>query len=405
MEEEILQEIEAVKAVYGSDCTVLEEIPPHLKVSLKPRTAEDLSQQFVEAVLVIRANTQYPVEPPEIELTDSKGLDKCRHSYLLSEIQNDARELAASPMLVSLCEAAIDRLSDMNHPEGNCSFCLFPLVMEDARSGLRPFMKLMSCFHCFHSDCFGRWWRWLQEQSRLESMNLVDTSVSRSGEIENEDEGVYSDSNSSSLFNKAEEWVSVNCPVCRKLIHVKDVEHVRQFLMSDFDIQENNEGSMVDNNFLVTDEEIKRREKFAEMFKVQKECGGIIEPKKLDVILPGMFLPSMVNASVEALDSGNQVVPIVEETNVGQGSVEATETVDSDIPSSSTSALSVIRTEMLGDHTTVEHSELGVRELQFGRHKNNFRRHYNQQCSHERKQHSRKNTGSQPEKTVWVKKE
>lgn len=399
----MLQEIEAVKAVYGSDCSVLQEIPPHLKVSLKPRTAEDLSQQFVEAVLVIRANTQYPMEPPEIELTDSKGLDKCRHSYLLSEIQNDAREFAASPMLVSLCEAAIDRLSDMNHPEGNCSFCLFPLAMEDAQSGLRPFMKLMSCFHCFHSDCFGRWWRWLQEKNRLESTNSVDTSVLRLGE--NEDEGVYSDSNSSSHFNKAEEWVSVNCPVCRKVVHVKDVEHVQQFLMSDFNIQESNEGSMVDINFLLTDEEIKRREKFAEMFKVQKECGGIIEPKKLDVILPGMFLPGIANASVEALDSGNQVVPIVEETNLGQVSVEATETVDSDMPSSSTSALSVSRTEMSEDHTTVEHLELGVRELQFGSSKNNFVRHYNQQRSHERKQRSRQHTGCQPEKTVWVKKE
>ena len=45
MEEEILQEIEAVKVVYGSYCNVLEEIPPHLKVSLKSRTAKYLSQQ------------------------------------------------------------------------------------------------------------------------------------------------------------------------------------------------------------------------------------------------------------------------------------------------------------------------------------------------------------------------
>lgn len=403
MEDEILQEIEAVKAVYGSDCSVIQEMPPYLKISLKPRTAEDLSQQFVEASLVIRANTQYPMEPPEIELTDSKGLDKCRHSYLLLEIQNYARELAASPMLVSLCEATIDRLSDMNHPEGNCSFCLSPLVMEDAESGLRPFMKLMSCFHCFHSDCFGRWWRWLQKQNQLESANSVDTSVSILGE--NEDERVHADSNSSSHFNKDKEWVSVNCPVCRKEIHVKDVEHVQQFLMSDYNIEESSEVSMVDNSILLSDEEIKRREKFAEMFKVQKECGGIIEHKKLDVILPGMFLAGMANASVDALDSVNQVVSVVEETNVGQGSVEATEAVDSDVPSSSTSTLSVSREEMLGDHATVEHLEPGVRELQFGRRKNNFRRNYNQQRSHERKQRSRQHTGSQPEKTVWVKKE
>ena len=52
MEEEILQEIEAIKAVYGSYCNVLEEIPPHLKVSLKPRTAEDLSQQVSRPISI-----------------------------------------------------------------------------------------------------------------------------------------------------------------------------------------------------------------------------------------------------------------------------------------------------------------------------------------------------------------
>eukprot|EP01018_Ginkgo_biloba_P001524 Gb_21311 [translate_table: standard] len=43
--EEVLEEIEAVEAVYGSDCQVLLDFPPHVKVSLKPRTADDLSQQ------------------------------------------------------------------------------------------------------------------------------------------------------------------------------------------------------------------------------------------------------------------------------------------------------------------------------------------------------------------------
>ncbi|KAH9300256.1 hypothetical protein KI387_011839, partial [Taxus chinensis] len=214
---------------------VLLEFPPHVKVSIKPRTAEDLSQQFVEAVLLIKANTQYPMVPPELELIDSKGLDDKRHSDLLSEIQHEAKMLASSPMLVALCEAAIDRLSKMNHPEGNCSFCLFPLLMEDAQNGSRPFMKLMSCFHCFHSDCFGRWWRWLQEQNRLEKCNSTDTTLSRLGD--NADE-IYSGLAYSSEVNKFKEYCLVNCPVCRKVIHAEDVNHVRQFLTSDLDTQE-----------------------------------------------------------------------------------------------------------------------------------------------------------------------
>jgi len=45
---------------------------------------------------------------------------------------------------------AAEKLSSMNHPDGDCPLCLFPLVPEDQESGTLPFMKLMSCFHCFH---------------------------------------------------------------------------------------------------------------------------------------------------------------------------------------------------------------------------------------------------------------
>lgn len=84
-------------------------------------------------------------------------------------------------------------LSSMNHPDGDCPLCLYPLVREEKNASALPFMKLMSCFHCFHwlilfhfcsiyckfkhaltdvfiyflfySECFFRWWRWLQAQS------------------------------------------------------------------------------------------------------------------------------------------------------------------------------------------------------------------------------------------------
>lgn len=45
---------------------------------------------------------------------------------------------------------AAEKLSAMNHPDGDCPLCLFPLVPEDHQSETLPFMKLMSCFHCFH---------------------------------------------------------------------------------------------------------------------------------------------------------------------------------------------------------------------------------------------------------------
>ena len=44
---------------------------------------------------------------------------------------------------------------------------------------------------------------------------------------------------------------------------------------------------------LHTDVEIARQARFAAEFEAQKARGGIIEPKKLEVILPGMVVPSM----------------------------------------------------------------------------------------------------------------
>lgn len=81
----------------------------------------------------------------------------------------------------------------MNHPEGNCPLCLCPLAIEDKEGSSLPFMKLLSCYHCFHrwflsyffvlhpcldifwsmpclysfscSECIIRWWKWLLEQN------------------------------------------------------------------------------------------------------------------------------------------------------------------------------------------------------------------------------------------------
>lgn len=44
-------EVEAVEAVYGDDCVVLEKCPPHLHIHIKPRTADLSSQQVLRTSL------------------------------------------------------------------------------------------------------------------------------------------------------------------------------------------------------------------------------------------------------------------------------------------------------------------------------------------------------------------
>ena len=47
VQEEVSAEVEAVQAVYGDDCVVLESYPPHLHLHIKPHTADVASQQVV----------------------------------------------------------------------------------------------------------------------------------------------------------------------------------------------------------------------------------------------------------------------------------------------------------------------------------------------------------------------
>ncbi|GKU88508.1 hypothetical protein SLEP1_g2760 [Rubroshorea leprosula] len=57
-EVEVKEEVEAVQAVYGDDCVVIDSFPPHLHLHIKPRTADVSSQQFVEAVVGIQAGPE-----------------------------------------------------------------------------------------------------------------------------------------------------------------------------------------------------------------------------------------------------------------------------------------------------------------------------------------------------------
>jgi hypothetical protein len=185
-EDEVMAEVEAVQAVYGDDCVILQSYPPHLHLHIKPRTADVTSQQFVEAVIEIRAGSKYPEEVPHIDLIDSKGFDEQRQQELITCIRDKACELSCYLMLVSLCEEAVEKLSIMNHPDGDCPLCLYPLVPEDEKIKILPFMKLMSCFHCFHSECIIRWWNWLQTEKEAHAVDSSSVTIRPSSFMGNE---------------------------------------------------------------------------------------------------------------------------------------------------------------------------------------------------------------------------
>ncbi|KAK2650831.1 hypothetical protein Ddye_018320 [Dipteronia dyeriana] len=278
-EEEVTMELEAVQAVYEDDCVVLESYPPHIHLHIKPRTADDSSQQFVEAVIGIRAGPKYPKEPPHVNLIESKGLDEQRRKLLISSIQDKACELSSCLMLVALCEESVEKLSNMNHPDGDCPLCLYSMFPKDKHDEILPFMKLMSCFHCFHSECIVRWWNWLQSEKETNADNST-TTVHPIREIRKD-------------MNGATEEDMGSCPVCRKVFQAKDIEHVLD-LVGNHSSQLGSDVTEVDDGeklLLQSDSELVRREKFEAIIKLQQEISGLIEPKRELLVLPGMFLP------------------------------------------------------------------------------------------------------------------
>ncbi|KAE8038569.1 hypothetical protein FH972_011066 [Carpinus fangiana] len=293
-EAEIEAEVEAVQAVYGDDCVVIDSYPPHLHVHIKPRTADVTSQQFVEAVIVIRAGSQYPKEPPHINLLDSKGLDDQRQKDLITCIQDKACELSSYLMLVALCEEAVEKLTIMNHPDGDCPLCLCPLLPEDEQNKTLPFMKLMSCFHCFHSGCIIRWWYWLQTEKETSVSDSSRATIRPISTVENK-AGKKLDTHG------AVEESMGTCPVCRKVFLAKDFEHVLDLNSDEIEVDDN-------QKLLESDSEDVRRKKFEAILRLQQENNGLIEPKQNLVVVPGMFLlqTDASAASTSAQESAEQ---------------------------------------------------------------------------------------------------
>lgn len=64
-EEDVRLEVEAVAAVYGEDCRVYCDFPPHLVVHVRPNTADDSSQQvrLLHIPSTSRPASRHPIPP------------------------------------------------------------------------------------------------------------------------------------------------------------------------------------------------------------------------------------------------------------------------------------------------------------------------------------------------------
>jgi E3 ubiquitin-protein ligase RNF25 len=193
-------------------------------LDVTPRTLDDATRQYVRATLVLTLDASYPESSPSINLTDARGLDDRRQGVVLDALQTARVECASAgdPVLALLCETAFETMTTLNHPDGDCVFCLDAVARaageeEDEEGGGggdggggggggdENVVKMTRCYHCFHAACFARWWRW-----RLETRD-EDARASGPAHPVGSEEAL-----------EAERRNVISCPVCRVAIDEED---------------------------------------------------------------------------------------------------------------------------------------------------------------------------------------
>lgn len=191
--EELELELEALIFTYGSDNVTIDRKDDCVDVfvAVHPRES-DPHRRFVQALLRLTAPPGYPASgPPAVAVADSKGLGDERQARLLDELRREAGAQAGELVLGHLVEVAADTLSELNHPEGHCIFCLEgmeapappPSGRQDAAGG-SALVKL-PCYHVFHvSGCYADWWAWQQHAfAQAEAELRAHTGVSAAARL------------------------------------------------------------------------------------------------------------------------------------------------------------------------------------------------------------------------------
>lgn len=75
---------------------------------------------------------------------------------LQAALEAEAAALVGELQLGHLCETAADLLSAANQPEGDCAFCLEPLLLPptagaSAANGGAAAVLRLGCYHCYHT--------------------------------------------------------------------------------------------------------------------------------------------------------------------------------------------------------------------------------------------------------------
>ncbi|XP_022532979.1 E3 ubiquitin-protein ligase RNF25 isoform X2 [Astyanax mexicanus] len=254
-ESDTLCEIEVLQSIYLDELNVTRNDDGGWQVSLvlHPSTGEDCLSQFVRLTLTLDLDSEYPSSPPCISIHNPRGLSDDKLLSLQQSLQIEAESCLGMPVLYQLIEKAKEILTESNIPHGNCVICLYGfklpfLRLEGFFSGQEGevFTKT-NCYHYFHSHCLGRYITHSEVELRERERELEEDKTR----------------------DRAEEELSVVCPVCRESLSY-DVNALLSSPAPDFPQQEDE----------AVGAEFKRKwESLQKILEHQKEKGGVIDPE------------------------------------------------------------------------------------------------------------------------------
>lgn len=209
-------ELEALTFTYGEESlVVLHKAPLCIKINVAPHTGEVVTEQYVNATLLVTTSVAYPAEAPVMQLQNPQGMSDQRINKVIAQLSTEANNLLGEMMLGCLIETAKDTMTAMNQPEGHCIFCLEDLVPVGATPSQETLQRL-PCYHCYHLQCFAEWWHW-QQSDRQQKAAQIKKDLQSAAPQHLQQEG---------LIPNADGQFSVPCPVCRVIFSPQDVPHV-----------------------------------------------------------------------------------------------------------------------------------------------------------------------------------
>ena len=232
--EDVVGEIEAIRAMYGGDDDAgMQKVLRIQKLLMTRKDDDDDTATAMEIrldatpssssspdgttyasatlVMTCAIDGSYPLKSaPTARLEDARGVEEDDERRVRQALDDAITAHAGEHVMTLLCEIAREAMEAVNSPRGACAFCREDMGETSTSSSGRRCGKLSECWHAFHADCFVEWYEW------------------REGVIRVELEGDGAHPPGSEEAKRARERAAHCCPVCRARVSDADADGFRR---------------------------------------------------------------------------------------------------------------------------------------------------------------------------------